>query len=581
MDVVFLKAVNISIAAGWFILVIILLRGVLKRAPRWFFCVLWGLVGLRLIFPFSLESRFSLIPSAETLPMDILLQNPPAVDSGVAVFDHVVNPVLSDALLPREEASVNPAQIVVWLASLLWVLGIVIMLCYLIISYLKLHKRIRTATFLCDNIWQSEFADSPFILGIVRPRIYIPYHLGKEQLSWVLAHEKAHLARKDYLIKFAAFLVLSIYWFHPLIWVAYILLCKDIELACDEKVIRNLAPEERKSYSLALLGNGGKSRLFTACPLAFGEIGIRERILHIKTYHKPVFWVSIAVVLLCILAGVCFLTNPGLHESMEWAKHMTADEVERIELVVMPQAYDKQYRLITDREEIRDIAELIKGSHGRYVEKPENLAGSSQMFYVNMKDGTMHTVGNIGNYYLVIDGDSYRAGYDWLSSWVNYYEGGNAALPADFFDGFHYVWGSAETLFAHRTKYIGDHIAVGNIFGNLSWPAAFAYQQYALQTSQEPYEVTITFAVPKEEQWKYASGGPEEKVLEENAYIMFALIENAGIVNLEMIGETGQAATLSFNREMAEKSMDCDLWAESGSVEQLADLLVRIEEKFE
>lgn len=582
MEAIFLRLVNISIMAGWLILLIIVVRHFLKRVPRWVFCLLWGFVGLRLMFPFSLESPFSLIPSAETVPAEILWSKSPALDSGMPAVDNVVNPVLAKTLSPDPLVSVNPVQLVVWAASLLWAFGMAAMLCYLIISYFRIYRRVGTATLLRDNIWQNEFVESPFILGLVRPRIYIPYHMEEKELSWVLAHEMAHLSRRDHFVKPAAFLLLSVYWFHPLVWCAYILLCRDMELACDEKVIRNLNEEQRKSYSLALIGRSGKSHLVTACPFAFGEIGIKERILHMKAYKKPVFWVILAAILICIVAVVCFLTNPVSRDSMRWARSVKVKDIEQIELVVMPQSADQQYRLITDQAEISEITALLHESRGRYQKNPEELAGGSHIFYITMKDGSRHEAGNIGNYYLFIDGDSYRADYDWLSSWGQKYGAGDARLPEDFFDAPYYVGMAADSLFANRTKYIGDHIAVGHIWGLLPFPSNMQYQQYALQTSEEPYEVTITYAVTKEDRESYESGQEEGMaVLRENACIMLALIENAGIVNFELVDETGQTSILSFDRAWAEDIMECDLWEESGSVEKLAELLTKIEERME
>lgn len=580
MEEIFLKLVNISITAGWLILLIMAARLLWKRAPRRIFCFLWGLVGLRLVLPVSIESAFSLIPSAETVPDRILWSKSPAVDSGMPAVDGAVNPVLAETFAPNPGGGVNPMQTVVWAASVLWVVGMAVMLCYLAVSYFRLYRRVYTATLLQDNIWQSEFVDSPFILGLVKPKIYIPYHMEKEELSWVLAHERAHLARKDYLVKLAAFLLLAVYWFHPLIWCAYILLCRDMEMACDEKVIGGLDAEKRKAYSLALLGNSRKTRFVTACPLAFGETCIKERILHMKAYRKPVFWVILAAVLFCAAAAVCFMTDPVLRDSMKWARNVDAEDIGQVELVAYPQSADREYRLITDREEISEIAELLHEGRGRYEKKPEELTGGGSTFYITMKDGSRHIVGNNGNYYLVIDGDSYRADYEWLSSWRQSYREGNARLPEGFYGKSYYVERLAETLFAERTKYIGDHIAVSYIFGNLPFPSDMSYQQFALQTSEEPYEVTITFGVTEDDRKLYETGEAEGMaVLRENACVMFALIENAGIVHFALVDETGEETVLSFDRAWAEDSMACSLWAESASVEKLAELMNRVEER--
>ena len=316
MTAVFLKILNMSITAGWIVLAVMLLRLLLKKMPKQFTCMLWGLVGLRLVFPFSPESMFSLIPSAETIPETVQPGEFPEIHSGVTAIDRVVNPAakLSFSRLSAGTSGKNTLDIMMQGALLIWIAGISLMLCYLAFSYFRLRRKMGTAVLLKENIWQSDFVDSPFILGMIRPRIYIPFHLKEETLSHVLAHEKAHLARKDHLVKAFAFLLLSVYWFHPLIWAAYLLLCRDIELACDERVIRHLGEEERKSYLLSLIGyDGEQSRKkipALACPLAFGELDLKERIIRAKTWKKPAFALIAAALILCIVAAICLLTDP-------------------------------------------------------------------------------------------------------------------------------------------------------------------------------------------------------------------------------------------------------------------------------
>lgn len=253
MSTVFLRCVNLSISAGWLILAVLLLRVVLRKAPRWICCLLWMLVGIRLLCPFTLPSPLSLIPSAETIPETILQSPAPAISSGIPAVDAQLNPMISASFAPSPEASANPLQIITFVAACIWLTGIFVMLLYLTGSFICLRLKMRTATRLRDNIRQSEFAGSPFILGILRPQIYVHYNLSGDELTHVLAHEQAHIARGDHLFKPLGFLILSVYWFHPLVWAGYLLFCKDIELACDERVIRGMDDTRRKAYSLTLL----------------------------------------------------------------------------------------------------------------------------------------------------------------------------------------------------------------------------------------------------------------------------------------------------------------------------------------
>ncbi len=310
MDTLFLDFLNISITASYIILAVILIRFFFPKIPRKFICILWAIAGIRLILPFTFESVLSLIPSAETVPPDIVLSQSPAIHSGISTVNSVVNPIISQTFAPEVGASVNPLQIITGIASVVWVIGIAALLVYGIVSYFRVKKTVSDAILLKDNIWQSEKVVSPFILGIIKPKIYIPYGMDGEIRCHVIAHENAHLKRRDHWIKPLGFLLLAVYWFNPLIWIAYILLCKDIERACDEKVISQMDDENRKEYANALLECAVNRRRIAACPLAFGETGLKERVKGVMNYKKPAFWVVVLAVIACVVAAVCFLTNP-------------------------------------------------------------------------------------------------------------------------------------------------------------------------------------------------------------------------------------------------------------------------------
>lgn len=430
MTDIFLHILNQSLAAGWLILAVLVLRLILKKAPKWITCILWALVAVRLFLPFTLESAFSLIPSAETVSADIMYEKTPAINSGISAINHSVNPVISNSFAPNMAASVNPLQIWFFIAGIVWIVGIVGMLLYAAASYVRLRLKVRTAVKWKENLWQSEYVNSPFILGIFRPRIYLPYNMEEKEAELVTAHERAHLKRHDHWWKPLGFVILAIYWFHPLCWLAYWMLCKDIELACDEKVIRDYDAEQKKSYSEVLLNCSVNHRSISACPLAFGEVGVKERIRSVLNYKKPTFWVIVAAIVICIVVAVCFLTNPK-RETMNWANSLRADDVETIELVVMPQSVDKQYKLL-NAEEMGDAVSLIRESRGTYVAEPDAYEGKNIALYITMKDGTKHEVMNIGNVYLAIDDDYYDAEYNWLSGWQ--YEEGDSSLPQGFYD---------------------------------------------------------------------------------------------------------------------------------------------------
>lgn len=310
MEAVFIKLLNMNIAASWLVFVIILLRLLLKKAPKWIMVVLWGFVAFRLIFPFSLESVFSMIPSAETIPQNILISEKPTINSGFDVVNQAVNQMIADTLTPNAGDSVNPMQILIFIASVIWIIGIIAMCIYMIISYIRIRKKVEEAVPLTDDIWVCDHISTPFILGIFRHCIYIPSSMKKSDMEFVIYHEKAHLKRKDYIWKPLGFLLLSIYWFNPILWLAYILLCKDIELACDEKVIQQFGVEIKKPYSNALINCSVPRKMISACPLAFGETGVKERVKGVLHYKKPTFRVILMAIIVCIITALCLLTNP-------------------------------------------------------------------------------------------------------------------------------------------------------------------------------------------------------------------------------------------------------------------------------
>lgn len=318
MEMVFIRLLNMSISASWLILAVILLRIILKNAPKWIRCILWGLVALRLIFPVSVESIFSLLPTAETIPQDIVYAENPVIHTGVTAINSVVNPYLSEGMAPEVGVSVNPMQIVMNLGAVMWVVGMIGMMIYAGISYLKIRNRVSASISAGENIFFCDYIDTPFVLGIVRPRIYLPSALAEEEnVSLVVAHERAHIRRHDHWWKPLGFLLLTIYWFNPVIWIAYILLCRDIELACDEYVVSHLEEEEKCAYSDALLACSiGRNRgdlhhnIISACPLAFGEVGVKERVKAVLHYKRPAFWLVVLGVIGCIIVALCFLTNP-------------------------------------------------------------------------------------------------------------------------------------------------------------------------------------------------------------------------------------------------------------------------------
>ena len=323
MENVFLKLLNMSISACWLVLAVVVIRLLLKNAPKFIRCILWAIVGLKLICPFSFESVFSVLPKGELIPEHVVQSNSSFEPTLSEVFEYAQNnPVVYDIGLDQngsitfteftapDSDYLNPLLILSTIASVAWLVGLMVMLAYGIISYLKLRKKTAASLNLRDNIWLCDDIQLPFILGLIRPRIFVPSYMSEEQLSCVEAHERAHLERRDHWWKPLGYAVLAVHWFNPAIWLAYILLCRDIELACDEKVIKSMSMGDKKDYSRVLLSCNIPHRSISACPLAFGEVGVKERVKTVLNYKKPALWIIIAAVVACIVAALCFLTEP-------------------------------------------------------------------------------------------------------------------------------------------------------------------------------------------------------------------------------------------------------------------------------
>ncbi len=316
MGDIFLKLLNMSITAGWLILAVLCIRLLFRKIPKWVDCLLWGAVAIRLICPFSIESPFSILPSAELIKSSPIVggqvQNYiPSIDSHLTIVENTINPMLTETFAYNESESAAPLQVVTYAAGFVWICGMMLLMICAAGSVIRLHKLVKEALCVRDNIYICDAVKSPFILGIVRPRVYLSSSLSEKEIDYIITHESAHLRRKDHWWKSLGYLLLCIYWFNPLCWVAYAMLCKDIELACDEKVARDMTVHEKKEYSKILLSCAKQRSLVMVCPLAFGEVGVKERVKSVLNYKKPTLWIMIVAAVVCVILAICFLTNPA------------------------------------------------------------------------------------------------------------------------------------------------------------------------------------------------------------------------------------------------------------------------------
>jgi len=373
-----------SISASWLILAVIAARFALKKAPKWMNCALWVLVGLRLLFPFSIESVLSLIPSAETVSPDILYSQTPEITSGIPAINGAINPVISGSLAPEVGASVNPIQVLTAVSSVIWLVGVAAMLLYAAVSYLWMRRKVRASIHVSDAVWICDDIKTPFILGIFKPRIYLPSGMDEGTEAHVVAHENAHMKRRDHWWKPLGFLLLAVYWFNPVVWLAYILLCRDIELACDEKVIRGMAKGDMLAYSEALYSCSVPRKMVMVCPLAFGEVGVKERIKTVLNYKKPAFWVVVVAVVACIVVAVCFLTNPA-----PLTFDFEADPIYRstAQSAASVSASGKPYVCKLNQAQIDELESRLSDLSGAKWTRSHNNSGTEHSIHADLDSG--------------------------------------------------------------------------------------------------------------------------------------------------------------------------------------------------
>ena len=317
MEQLFIGILNNAITVSILIVAVIIVRALGKKMPKWISCMLWMIVAIKLVVPIQFESVLSLIPSGKPIPANIVMEANPQISSGISSFDKIVNPVIGRNFTPDKAASVNPLQIVIHIAGAVWLAGVIVMLTYAVTTYMLIRKKVSTSVKIDSKVYECDDISDSFILGTISPKVYIPSSLSKGARQYILKHEFAHLSRYDHLWKPLGFLILSVYWFNPLCWIAYVLLCRDIEYACDEKVTENIENGEKAEYCRILLENSMPRKMVAACPLAFGGTDVKNRIKNVVNYKKPAFWITLVSVMACAVVGVCFATSKSTKTATE------------------------------------------------------------------------------------------------------------------------------------------------------------------------------------------------------------------------------------------------------------------------
>lgn len=344
MSEIFLNVFNMSVSASYIIFAVLLLRLFLKRTPKAVNVFLWALVALRLVMPFSIESALSLVPTSEVVEKSALTDEFVLSEISASVSqpgEYASNSVSGFSGTVQAENALDFKRLFSNVFPKIWLIGMAVMFIFAAVSFVRVKRSVKTAVRLCDNIYQSENVGSPFVFGIICPKIYLPFNVSEVDRENIISHEKAHIARRDHILKISAFIISAVHWFNPLVRLSYVLFCRDVELACDEKVIKNMSERKRVDYSQTLLNFSVKPKTASACPLAFGEVGVKKRMKSILNYKKPVAWIAVAAVVLGAVAAVCFLTNPASNtlENIEFLK--LKNDAKRVVLNEADSSYNK------------------------------------------------------------------------------------------------------------------------------------------------------------------------------------------------------------------------------------------------
>lgn len=302
-----------SLVASYVAAGVILIRFFIRKAPAIFSYMLWAILLFRLVCPISFESSVTLIPSTfDTMPADIANLQTADITLGT-IKNSAMNLNLNQTISPEGSGGNGTFELMA-IFSILWIIGILAILTYAIVSYIRFKKKISTATLIKDNIYETDLIKTPFVCGFIKPKIYVLTGMQQNELNYILLHEQIHIGRLDYLIKPFAFLVTAVYWFNPVIWISYFLMSRDMEMSCDEKVMKDTKAESKGLYANLLLSLSSKqSGLLN--PLSFGRIGVKARIRNVLRYKKPNVWITGSIFLLVALAAVLLISNPVADKS--------------------------------------------------------------------------------------------------------------------------------------------------------------------------------------------------------------------------------------------------------------------------
>ncbi len=577
MSKVFLTVLNMSLMASYVILFVILIRLLLKKAPKIISYVLWSVVAFRLLIPFSFESVFSLMPrniNPVPIPHDIIYQQNPQINSGIGVIDSFIGGSLP---APTLGASVNPLHVYTEIGAYIWVMGIIGFLIYSLVSIFFLKRQLKSARLIQGNIFEAENLKTPFVLGVIRPMIYLPVGLNSEERSYILLHEQTHIQRKDHVIKILAFLLVSIHWFNPLVWIGFVLMSRDMELSCDEKVLKEIDVELKKSYANSLLSLATGRQILNGSPLAFGEGNVKGRIINVLNYKKPSFWVIVLSIVLVAVVGTGLMANPKGAKLMDVAGTFSSETLDRVAYGTLTSENKVIDFSATQATEITNFIKELRVSHKEVSLERGNDRDSTNQIHLAFEG--FGNNGSIFNIYLNFNADFTQV---WVDNEVKPSLTHQVKKPDQvklFFDRqlervtAPMEIGSAEELWKGRTKYIGDNSAVGNLISLLPVPEGLRYDHFKLRTDMRPYVLEIVYSLSTETLRHYEI---EEKYITDflgkNALLLLALIDNADQISATLINGNLKRGFINA-REWADDIVGRDIRDYAESPEKLQELI--------
>lgn len=559
LEKTFLQVLNMSFTAGFVIIPVLIARLLLRKSPKILSYALWGVVLFRLICPFSFESMLSLLPvKSNPISQDIAYEAIPAIDTGIGAINHAVNRFLPAA---APAASVNPLHFWTFIGSTVWLMGMAVLLIYSFFSLVKLQKRLKNAVHEKENIYIAEHLDTPFVMGFMRPKIYLPASLSEGEKRYILLHERMHIRRFDHVIKVVSFFVLCLHWFNPLVWIAFLISGKDMEMSCDEAVIKQLGGDVKKEYSSSLLALATGRRIIGGSPLAFGEGDTKGRIKNVLNYKKPGFWVVVISFVVVVALAISLLTNPKQAPINLPAK----DEVFGIQIEQVSEGESLGVVQITETSDIETILMALQNTN-KTLKKSYNDAPCRRDYFRIYIDGT-----TLQRLYLYNDANKYYIEEAYVGIYKTGRETSASIAKVYTSNGGAYLENSVTALWNARTKYVGDNSAVGKLLALLPLPQNLQHNHFELLTNENQRGIKW-FLEENGDFWGSTGLDP----MKPSALLLFTLVDN--LEDLYILktypDESGaENVRIHYNRLWADEQVGNDIRVYAESPEKLQELI--------